>query len=270
MKNETGYTMEELILLTAQLSEKYTGYESTSISYEKARQLMGAVLYCIRTYQTQDAALPAGTRISAGEAYRIGYQRVMEKTEETQKRYNSWIQDFRDYGNTAYRDTVAKGIPEFFRRYDARFCPQDHILTLDYPVLPKLDGLYGIDRISRYLKCIELEQLFLGKLPEIFVRETLGRYHAEYEGLFINLAEVVIHRIMGKMLASVNMDVDKTENAAAEVMLNRSLEELTKKRYGNNQELLEYLRLAVHDFMALERYRGRKGQAKRPDGGTEV
>lgn len=41
------YTMEELVPVVGKLAEKYTAYESTSITYEKAEQLMGAVLYCI-------------------------------------------------------------------------------------------------------------------------------------------------------------------------------------------------------------------------------
>lgn len=38
-----GYSMEELLPVVAWLTRKYTSNESTSITYEKARQLMGAV-----------------------------------------------------------------------------------------------------------------------------------------------------------------------------------------------------------------------------------
>ena len=37
----------ELVPIVGKLAEKYTGHEHTSISYEKAEQLMEAVLYCI-------------------------------------------------------------------------------------------------------------------------------------------------------------------------------------------------------------------------------
>ena len=37
--------------IVAELADKYTGKESTSITYEKARQLMEAVLYCIHEYE---------------------------------------------------------------------------------------------------------------------------------------------------------------------------------------------------------------------------
>lgn len=45
------YKTEELIPIVAKLAEKYTAKESTSITYEKAQQLMGAVVYCIREYE---------------------------------------------------------------------------------------------------------------------------------------------------------------------------------------------------------------------------
>ena len=41
------YTMEELLPVVGKLTEKYTGFSSTSVTYETARQLMEAVLYCI-------------------------------------------------------------------------------------------------------------------------------------------------------------------------------------------------------------------------------
>jgi hypothetical protein len=36
-----SYKMEELVPIVGELAEKYTTFESTSISYEKAEQLMG-------------------------------------------------------------------------------------------------------------------------------------------------------------------------------------------------------------------------------------
>ena len=43
-----NYEMEELLPVVGRLAEKYTSFENTSMTYEKAEQLMGAVLYCIR------------------------------------------------------------------------------------------------------------------------------------------------------------------------------------------------------------------------------
>ncbi len=48
--------MEELLPLMEELTKKYTSGESTSVTYEKAQELMEAVLYCIWEYgQEQNA-----------------------------------------------------------------------------------------------------------------------------------------------------------------------------------------------------------------------
>lgn len=39
------YDMNELLPVVARLTKRYTGIESSSVSYEKANQLMGAVIY---------------------------------------------------------------------------------------------------------------------------------------------------------------------------------------------------------------------------------
>ena len=74
------YTMEELVPVVGKLAEKYTAYESTSITCEKAEQLMGAVLYCIRELeQTGRDRLAPGNRLPAQRAYEIGAVCVEEK-----------------------------------------------------------------------------------------------------------------------------------------------------------------------------------------------
>ena len=45
------YTMEELLPVVGKLMEKYTSLSSTSVTYETAQQLMGAVLYCLGSYK---------------------------------------------------------------------------------------------------------------------------------------------------------------------------------------------------------------------------
>lgn len=50
------YEAEELFALTAKLVRNYTGHESTSVTFEKAEQLMEAVLYCIMEYEQEHGA----------------------------------------------------------------------------------------------------------------------------------------------------------------------------------------------------------------------
>lgn len=97
------YKMEELVPIVAKLSEKYTGFESSSITYEKAEQLMGAVIYCMHEANKHDiemSDLPnndAGKHgimerdklASAQKTYEIGYENVIKKVKASIALYNS-------------------------------------------------------------------------------------------------------------------------------------------------------------------------------------
>ena len=126
-----NYKMEELAQIVAGLAEKYTAKESTSITYERAEQFMGAVLYCIReVWQQKDNSIISREGMSALQAYETGFMLVEQKVKEALELYNEMIPDFNCYGSKCLYDTFVKGIPEFFRWYDIRFEPQNTILTL--------------------------------------------------------------------------------------------------------------------------------------------
>ena len=69
-----NFSAEELLPVVGKLAEKYTGWESTSITYEKAEQLMEAVLYCIREMDGQKEGLVSQEKMSAELAYEQGYR----------------------------------------------------------------------------------------------------------------------------------------------------------------------------------------------------
>lgn len=224
------YTMEELIPIAGELVEKYTAFESTSVTYEKAEQLMGAVLYCIheaeltagsvwanaggdgagdeqanagedaadsaRVYAGGDMAGGAvsvsAKGLTARQAYEAGTALVEKKVRKALAMYNEMMPGFSDYGNICLYDTVVKGLPEFFKWYDIKFNPQDTILTLDYPVTGNLSEYTGIDRIYEYLKRIRMEQEFLHTYPENYVRSVLREYCGEYEEMVENIYEVFV------------------------------------------------------------------------------
>lgn len=270
--------MEELLPLVGELAEKYTGKESTSITYEKARQLMGAVLYCLREYEAgleqKEGLVSPADRVEVKTAYQLGYEKVLEKVKETQALYNRIIGDFNPYGNRCCNDTVAKGLPSFFLYYDPRFAPQDHLLTLDYPVLCPIESLQGIDAIYVYVKSIGQEQIFLGKFPEKYIFHVLKAYSADYKSLFINIASIVLRNVLGCRMAGKGIHTGKYTgeeikrlenciNCSTAEELERYLKKLTDELmdigYGNNEELGEYLKKDLHDY-AFELKQGIKNR----------
>lgn len=185
------YTMEELIPIVAELTEAFTSKESSSITYERARQFMEAVIYCIAHLETGADSLMTHSVLPAKEAYRLGYDAVMEKVKKTQEKYNGLMKFFDHYGNKNYRDTVEKALPGFFLYYDVKFAPMENIITMDYPVFALDMNLEGIDMIRQYIDAIWEEQCYLRKLPREYVISRLRSFHPRYEEEYFNLREIL-------------------------------------------------------------------------------
>lgn len=272
------YEMEELLPVVAELTAKYTRNESTSVTYERAEQLMGAVLYCIEEYESsnhrekysnQEKSVQreavqkevinevlAQEHISAKKAYELGYQKVLQKIEGARESYNEMIMDFRAYGNENYRDTVEKGIPGFFKLYDAKFAPQDTIITMDYPTIIPIGKRQGIDAIEQYIRCIQLEQRFLGALSEADVVRILTAYQADYRNQFYNICGIVFRELLGQkqirawILKTFPAEQQRPEtfHEELELKLSNLLENLVRNHYDNDRELFNYLEADLRDF----------------------
>ena len=261
------YSQEELLPVVAKLAARYTSNESTSISYDKARQLMGAVIYCIEEYENAAAGLrnlvTAHSTISADTAYRQGYEILIEKVKKIQQEYNIMMKEFQFYGNRCCYDTFQKGMPEFFLYYDARFYPMNHILTLDYPVLVSLEPRCGADLMEVYVRSACLEQSFLQKLPADYILHVLSSYSGDYEELIINLASIVLRNVLGCRIAGKSIDLNgyspiemerlklfisgKTREELEE-QLKRYIDELMDFAYEGNEELGNYLKEDMRNF----------------------
>ena len=95
MDYKVEYEMEELAPVVGWLANKYTSGESTSISYEKAQQLMEAVLYCIQEislFESNDLAL--ADKMSARQAYEIGAALVEKKVRKALDLYHELLPEF--------------------------------------------------------------------------------------------------------------------------------------------------------------------------------
>lgn len=262
-----SFETEELMPIVAELADKYTGKESTSITYEKARQLMEAVLYCIHEYETDSAKsqelLTMDEKAAARKVYSLGYETVLRNVKEAQILYNKIIPDFKYYDNWCYYDTFVKGIPSFFLYYDPRFQPQNHILTLDYPVLYPVHSLQGIDAISAFIKCVSLEQVFLGKLPDEYVFHVLRAYSPDHGELIINLTGIVLRNILGCRMAGKRVNtkgytpgelerlmdyVNRSDRVELEQDMEGLVDELVRSAYDGLDELGDYLKTDLHDY----------------------
>lgn len=259
------YEMEELVPIVGKLAEKYTAHESTSIPYEKAEQLMGAVLYCIHELEQIDGnSLALNEKIPAQKAYELGVSYVEEKTEKALNLYNKIIPEFCHYENQCLYDTFIKGIPEFFKWYDIRFEPQNTILCLDYPILKDISAYTGIDRIYEFIKSICLEQKFLKLFPADYVINILSKNNKNWKESVDNICEIVFSYVIGHILAGKSLaefELSKFDYSYIQEVfiqadfenIKRRMEEalqlLVKDYYENDRELFHYLSGAITDII---------------------
>lgn len=170
--------------------------EESIVSGEESTAAGGESIADGDTEDGADVSLITQKELSASEAYQAGYDAVVKKVYRAKEIYDEIIENFEDYGCQNYRDTILKGIPQFFLRYDPRFAPQDHLLMLDYPVMRDLSKLNGVDRIYEYLKCIREEKAYLDSFPVSYIHEILRGECVEYQELFFgNICKLVQEEI---------------------------------------------------------------------------
>lgn len=259
------YEMEELIAIVGRLAEKYNAHESTSMTYEKAEQLMEAVLYCIHeTEQFGDNFMVSEENMPIQRVYEIGAVYVEEKVKKALDLYNEMLSTFVYYGNHCLYDTFIKGMPEFFKWYDMRFEPQNTILTLDYPVLKDISGYIGIDKVYEFIVCIYLEQKFLHIFPGDYIINILLKYNRKYKDMIENICEIVFTAVIGHILAGKSLSEDLEEAdylwiqkifreadlCEIKEQLRNVAEIFVQKYYEHYGELLEYLTYSI-DSVAI-------------------
>lgn len=258
------YEMEDLVPIVAKLAEGYTSKESTSITYERAQQLMEAVLYSIREPEKAGQfSLIQKDELSTERMYAIGVKCVEDKTKEALDLYNGIMTHFSSYGNQCLYDTVVKGLPEFFKWYDCKYDPQNTILTLDYPILMDISEQTGIDKIYDFLICIQLEQIFLNKFPPEYVMEILSKYDKQYKLMIENLCEIVLMNVISHMLAGKEifiLDFEPEEYLKMQTLIQKenlsdlreklknAVKVLVREYYENDEKLMEYLYKAVDNI----------------------
>lgn len=258
-----NFSMEELLPVVAWLTEKYTSKESTSVSYDRARQLMEAAIYCIKHFDGQ-GKIVSDKGVSVNDIYKAGYENVKHKVKKTQEAYQEMMTKFKAYGNENYYDTVTKAIPGFFRYYDTRFAPQETIITMDYPTICTIVNCSGIDAIEKYVEYISYEQRFMGVLPQEYVQEVLSGYQANYKKQFYNVCSIVLRHVLGnaligKTLGQVTLEEDykvfqtiviQHERKWLEEIFYKILKKLIEEKYNSDRLLEDYLKADIEDFVA--------------------
>lgn len=244
------FEMEELIPILTELTEKYTSFDSTSVTYEIARQLMGAVLYCIN--EAESAAGERGELTEKKPTARMLYDRgrilLLDKAQAAKKLYEELLINFETYGVLCYKETILDGMPAFFKNYDVRYNPQEHLLTLDYPIMGGFEELRGIDLIYSYLERVFLEQAFLSNVPKDYVKQVLVQKYGSYRDLFINPCQETMRSLILQLFIKDFKNNENMAEAAGEVSSGAQFAAALRKSIldANNQELKKRIMEKIH------------------------
>lgn len=204
------YEMEELLPLVERLTFKYTSGDSSSVTYETARILMEAIIYCLEEFakEENEFGIKSYEKLPAEIAYKLGYEAVVAKVHRAKELYNHILEEFNDFGCRNLKDTVLEGMPAFFLRYDPKFKPQDHLLTLDYPTIRPVYELCGADAIYRYLSNIKIECDFLRAFEDVYIKRLMERVMPDYKNLYFdNIAYAVLITVLGCIAADKPVDI---------------------------------------------------------------
>lgn len=261
-----NYSEEDILQVLARRVKKYTSNESTSISYDKARQLMGSVLYCLKEGEItggEDDKNLSLINMSAQEIFEVGLDKKKKKIEAAKRKYEEVLKSFHFYENLCYCDTIIEGMPEFFKWYDVEFDGENHILTLDYPLMNPVSDRVGIDLIYEYLKRVDIEKRFLNHFAYDKIMEMLQGYDKKHADLIINLVRLVFRNAIGCLLVEKPIDellvtkgerellyhsVYSKEVEELERIISEALIKMMQKEFRNDKGLLEYLRKDVRAF----------------------
>ena len=261
------YSLNELLPILKELTEKYTSKESTSITYEKANQLMGAINYCIGEWERNETSkndLMESNKVEAYYAYKIGYDLIKQKVNQLRNQYNEVSSYFKSYENRNYEDTFIIGIPQFFLRYDPLFDPHNHIITMDYPIIGKqpYEIYTGVDAMDMYIHAIELEQRFFSKLPDDLVFSILNNLPMNYKNYYFNICSIVLRNILisftmkekykgkeNEYYILLKCMCLQTKREELEYNFKKELALFIQKYYENDTCLLKYLSLDLTDFV---------------------
>lgn len=201
--------MLECAALLAERTQRFTAGDSLSVTVERAKSLLDSSLYTIGAYL---ATLPHQDQVQAlnsqpiSQLFEKGLQAAAIQFRRAKRLLSTISDDLVQTDNIAYNDTLSRGIPPFFRKYDHDYEAHCIPASIDYP----LCGLCGPCRgqgaafMLEYLRRIYLENRFCLEFPAPLIDEVLRGGDPGFCHLLTNLFEAILTNAIGCVLTETN------------------------------------------------------------------
>ena len=159
---------EEMVQLMVFLATRYTAGASTSVREETAQSLMACAVYSIgHTLKKMpiDAALHELQNVPIKALFDRGQRELRELLASAKAQYATLLKNGMPLGSVTWQSTMHTGLAEFFAAYNVYDAAHESSGLIDYPTALPLEGVGGIEYISRYLKRLALEDSFVRRWP---------------------------------------------------------------------------------------------------------
>ena len=251
--------MQSFALLKERV-QRYNGFDSTSISTDKASSIMESNLYTIGVYLKKfipDEAIQKIKTMPMTQMYREGRKEIEKKIEVSRVLYQKVLANKIVTQNSTYNDTVIGGIKGFFKIYDPDFEANHIKITADYPLYHNVIGeLDGIELMQTYLSCLYYENEFCNLFSQDKIHALLYSYSPDFQDLLINIFQVIVTEAIGIVLAGENVydltisnkglqqvyqKLVKQPKEEVDKIIQNAYEELKKTLLKNKSELQKYI-----------------------------
>ena len=260
---------QDTMRLLEYITRRYTGFDSTSVTVDRAQELLESALFTVgvqlKTFSAPDEALNAVLKDGLLSQYRAGREHLNELLSRAHSYQTSLLENLFPTGNEFYSATVLGGISGFFKLYRPDYAAQEIHITADYPTLIGLPPLKGAEFIVRYLRQLCTENAFLNLFDPLLIDRLLRAHEPRYEHIPLNLCQPMLCAALGCELLGLEPrelklrpdDVDTLSRRfaglsreEAEGQLRKALAELSVDLELPRQ-MSAYLRAALPQIAAL-------------------
>ncbi len=198
--------INDLMLMLTDKYRKYTSNDHSSISVEKAQQLMDSILYCINGYlnsvNVDSNSITTSDYNSANALYERGLELEKENFSYAKELLINIKNTALKIDNMSYQDTIFGGLDIFFKKYDVLYAAHETPADIDYQLCFEVIDCTGVEYILKYLEQLYIENIFCNKFDEKDIKALLMGYNQDYRVMLLNFFEVVLQNILGLELIS--------------------------------------------------------------------
>lgn len=196
---------------------KYNGIDSTSMTVEKAQDILESMLYTIGVVAENGAAKEEILNGSLSLLLDRGREILKGKQKSVKVEWKLLCRELPRIPNVYYLSTM-ENLGLFFDSYDIYFAAHHTSESIDYwPLCPIPETIKGISYIEEYIRRIQIENDFLNSFEREDVISLCEKYVPDYREALFNLCDPVLTNatglsLIGEEVRGLNISAVKRED----------------------------------------------------------